>query len=188
MEQNFHFFVVTQNSLEAMSLQLCRLLSHGNWNTRCKTLSAATCVLSCFIFTYIFKASRSNSLLCSFIYAEIRQSCSCAGHEVEVQQHTFLFSALQMGDSGQFYVPVALPPGKASPVSIELQAGLAPELLWVCRRSEKFFVPGWSRTRTTRPSIPQFIHYTDYIILFSISAGISKQKYIYNCIISLMLK
>ena len=42
----------------------------------------------CHVCTYLLdfhiylKASRSNSLLCSSIYAEIRQSCSCAGNEV----------------------------------------------------------------------------------------------------------
>jgi hypothetical protein len=59
-----------------------------------------------------------------------------------------------MGVSGLRHYPIALYPGKGSPVTIEHEAGWATEPVWTQRLAEKSFMSAGDRTWISRLSSP----------------------------------
>jgi hypothetical protein len=66
--------------------------------------------------------------------------------EVYSLSYSFKTSALDGGEWSASRPGCALPPGKGTTVTIEQEAGWAPEPVWTQRLQEKSFVPARDRT------------------------------------------
>jgi hypothetical protein len=70
--------------------------------------------------------------------------------------------------SGQLHDPVALPPGREYPVSIGVEAGWAPEPVWMLWGREKPLASAGNRTPVVQPQpvcIPTGLSRIHYLII-----------------------
>jgi hypothetical protein len=70
-------------------------------------------------------------------------------------ERRYISTILDLSISGgewSTYAPAALPPVKEAPVSIEWEAGWAPESVWMLWSKEKYLAPVGNRTPAVQPT------------------------------------